>query len=141
MARRPRGLAARGPLVDGRVGIYVCGPTPQSSPHIGHVRSAVVFDVLRRWLSRTGYEVALIRNVTDIDDKILIKSAEQGRPWYNLAYEMSRQLTAAYDALNVLPPTYEPLTQTPTSPGRPEQRRVHGVVATGERQCGHGSRI
>ena len=97
------------PLVEGRAGIYLCGLTVQSEPHVGHVRSAVNFDLLRRWLTHRGLDVTLIRNVTDIDDKILIKSAEQGRPWYNLAYEMSRQLTAAYDALNVLPPTYEPL--------------------------------
>jgi cysteinyl-tRNA synthetase len=97
------------PLVEGRAGIYLCGLTVQSEPHVGHVRSAVNFDLLRRWLAHRGLDVTLIRNVTDIDDKILIKSAEQGRPWYNLAYEMSRQLTAAYDALNVLPPTYEPL--------------------------------
>jgi cysteinyl-tRNA synthetase len=97
------------PLVEGRAGIYLCGLTVQSEPHVGHVRSAVNFDLLRRWLTHRGLDVTLIRNVTDIDDKILVKSAEQGRPWYNLAYEMSRQLTAAYDALNVLPPTYEPL--------------------------------
>ena len=78
------------PLVPGSVGIYVCGATPQSSPHVGHVRAAVAFDVLRRWLIRRGYEVTYIRNVTDIDDKILIKAAEQGRPWYNLAYAMHR---------------------------------------------------
>ena len=97
------------PLEEGKVGIYVCGLTVQSEPHIGHVRSAVNFDVLRRWLVASGYDVAFIRNVTDIDDKILVKSAEQDRPWYNLAYEMKRQLDRAYDALNVLPPTYEPL--------------------------------
>jgi cysteinyl-tRNA synthetase len=68
----------------------------------------VNFDVLRRWLTVRGYDVTFIRNITDIDDKILIKSAEQGRPWYNLAYMMRRELDAAYDALNVLPPTYEP---------------------------------
>jgi cysteinyl-tRNA synthetase len=97
------------PLHEGRVGIYVCGLTVQSEPHVGHVRSAVNFDVLRRWLTHRGLDVTFIRNVTDIDDKILVKSAEQGRPWYNLAYAMQRELTAAYDALNLLPPTYEPL--------------------------------
>ena len=70
----------------------MCGLTVQSEPHVGHVRSAVNFDVLRRWLVASGYDVTFIRNVTDIDDKILVKSAEQGRPWYNLAYEMKRQL-------------------------------------------------
>ncbi len=97
------------PRQSGRVGVYVCGLTVQSEPHVGHVRSAVNFDVLRRWLLHRGFEVTFIRNVTDIDDKILIKSAEQGRPWYNLGYEMGRELSAAYDALHVLPPTYEPL--------------------------------
>ncbi len=96
------------PLRAGHVGIYLCGLTVQSEPHVGHVRSAVNFDVLRRWLTARGYEVTFIRNITDIDDKILLKAAEQGRPWYNLAYAMERQLDAAYDALHVLPPTYEP---------------------------------
>ena len=96
------------PREEGRAGIYLCGLTVQSEPHVGHVRSAVNFDVLRRWLTARGYDVTLIRNITDIDDKILIKAAEQGRPWYNLAYAMRRELDAAYDALNVAPPTYEP---------------------------------
>ena len=96
------------PLEEGKAGIYVCGLTVQSEPHVGHVRSAVNFDVLRRWLLARGYEVTFIRNITDIDDKILLKSAEQQRPWYNLAYDMSRELDAAYASLNVLPPTYEP---------------------------------
>jgi cysteinyl-tRNA synthetase len=105
--------AARGvrdfvPLEPGRAGIYVCGLTVQSEPHVGHVRSAVNFDVLRRWLTRSGHDVTFIRNVTDIDDKILVKSAEQGRPWFNIAYLMQRELTRALDAINVLPPTYEP---------------------------------
>ncbi|MGZ4469370.1 MAG: cysteine--tRNA ligase [Nocardioidaceae bacterium] len=96
------------PLSEGHVGIYLCGLTVQSEPHVGHVRSGVNFDVLRRWMVERGYDVTFIRNITDIDDKILLKSAEQGRPWYNLAYLMKRELDAAYDALNVLPPTYEP---------------------------------
>ncbi|MEO5708855.1 MAG: cysteine--tRNA ligase [Nocardioidaceae bacterium] len=96
------------PLEEGRVGIYLCGLTVQSEPHVGHVRSAVNFDVLRRWLTTRGLDVTLIRNITDIDDKILLKAEEQGRPWYNLAYAMKRELDAAYDALNVQPPTYEP---------------------------------
>lgn len=96
------------PLEAGKAGIYVCGLTVQSEPHVGHVRSAVNFDVLRRWLVVRGYDVNFIRNITDIDDKILIKSAEQGRPWYNLAYAMRIELDKAYDALNVAPPTYEP---------------------------------
>ncbi len=96
------------PLEEGKAGIYVCGLTVQSEPHVGHVRSAVNFDVLRRWLTHQGYDVTFIRNVTDIDDKILTKSAEQGRPWFNLAYEMHGKLREALASINVLPPTYEP---------------------------------
>ncbi|KAB2812103.1 cysteine--tRNA ligase [Pimelobacter simplex] len=96
------------PLQEGKVGLYVCGLTVQSEPHVGHVRSAVNFDVLQRWLRHRGFEVTFIRNITDIDDKILVKSAEQGRPWYNLAYAMKIELDKAYAALNVAPPTYEP---------------------------------
>ena len=82
------------PLEAGKAGIYLCGLTVQSEPHVGHVRSGVNFDVLRRWLTVRGYDVTFIRNITDIDDKILMKSAEQGRPWYNLAYAMRRELDA-----------------------------------------------
>ena len=96
------------PLEAGRAGIYVCGLTVQAEPHVGHVRSAVNFDVLRRWLTRSGYDVTFIRNVTDIDDKILAKAEEQGRPWFNLAYDMHRALDRALASINVLPPTYEP---------------------------------
>ncbi|MFT3872913.1 MAG: cysteine--tRNA ligase [Nocardioides sp.] len=96
------------PLVEGRVGVYVCGLTVQSEPHVGHVRSAVNFDVLRRWLTYRGYHVTFIRNVTDIDDKILTKAADQGIPWFNLGYTMHRELDRALASINVLPPTYEP---------------------------------
>lgn len=97
------------PLQPGKASLYVCGLTVQSEPHVGHVRSGVNFDVLQRWLRASGYETTFIRNVTDIDDKILAKSADQGRPWYNLGYEMHRELDAAYASLNVARPTYEPL--------------------------------
>ncbi|MDF1604927.1 cysteine--tRNA ligase [Nocardioides sp. YIM 152315] len=96
------------PLEEGKAGLYVCGLTVQSEPHVGHVRSGVNFDVLQRWLRHLGYQVTFIRNVTDIDDKILAKSADQGLEWYELAYRMTRELERAYDALNVAPPTYEP---------------------------------
>ncbi|MDO4791991.1 MAG: cysteine--tRNA ligase [Buchananella hordeovulneris] len=96
------------PIRPGEAGIYLCGATVQGSPHIGHLRSGLAFDVLRRWLMASGYEVTLIRNVTDIDDKILAKSAEAGKRWWEWAYRFEREFAAAYDALGVLPPTYEP---------------------------------
>ena len=70
------------PLKPGHVSVYLCGATPQATPHIGHLRSGVAFDILRRWLLAQGLDVALVRNVTDIDDKILTKAGEHGRPWW-----------------------------------------------------------
>ncbi len=96
------------PLRPGRASVYVCGLTVQSEPHVGHARSAVNFDVLRRWLEARGYDVDFIRNVTDIDDKILAKAEEQGVHWYALAQAKQRDLERALASLNVLPPTYEP---------------------------------
>ncbi len=96
------------PLVAGKASIYCCGPTVQSAPHLGHIRKEVNFDVLRRWLEASGYEVTMITNITDIDDKILIKSAEAGRPWWAHAYHYEAAFHRAYRALGVLPPTYEP---------------------------------
>jgi cysteinyl-tRNA synthetase len=101
------------PLIDGRVGIYVCGPTVQSSPHIGHLRSALVYDQMRRWLNYRGYDVTLVRNVTDIDDKVLINAAAtqasgSHEQWWALAYRYEREFTEAYAALGIQSPTYEP---------------------------------
>ena len=96
------------PVCPGRVSIYLCGATVQGLPHIGHVRSGVAFDVLRRWLMAKGYDVSFIRNVTDIDDKILNKAADAGRPWWEWAATYERAFSAAYDALGVLPPSAEP---------------------------------
>jgi cysteinyl-tRNA synthetase len=96
------------PIKSGEVSIYVCGATVQGSPHIGHIRSAVNFDTLRRWLLKSGYDVTFIRNVTDIDDKILQKATNEKTPWWALAMRYEREFTAAFEAVNVLPPTYEP---------------------------------
>ena len=96
------------PIRPGHVGIYVCGATVQSSPHIGHIRAAVAFDIVRRWMLRLGYDVAFVRNVTDIDDKILDKAAAAGQRWWARAYYYEREFTRAYDTLGVLPPTVEP---------------------------------
>lgn len=109
------------PLEAGKVGIYYCGATVQGSPHLGHLRSALAFDVIRRWLAFKGYDVTVIRNVTDIDDKILAKSSESfqtdyvagtngpsNEKWYSLAYRFENEFRDDYRTLNILAPTYEP---------------------------------
>jgi cysteinyl-tRNA synthetase len=95
------------PLVPGKAGMYVCGPTVQSSPHIGHLRSALAYDLWRRWLSFRGFDVTFIRNVTDIDDKVLVNASEN-EPWFAVAYRVELEFTAGYRALGILAPTYEP---------------------------------
>jgi cysteinyl-tRNA synthetase len=96
------------PLRAGQASMYVCGVTVQGPPHIGHIRFALAFDVLRRWLQHTGHQVTYIRNVTDVDDKILAKADAAGVPWWALAYDNERAATRAYEVLGTLPPTYEP---------------------------------
>ncbi len=96
------------PLKPGEVGIYVCGATVQSSPHIGHIRAAVAFDIVHRWFLKLGYKVTFVRNVTDIDDKILVKAAAAGQRWWARAYYYESEFTEAYNTLGVLPPTVEP---------------------------------
>ncbi len=96
------------PVTPGQVSIYHCGLTVQSAPHLGHIRKEVVFDVLRRWLTWSGFDVTVIANVTDIDDKILAKAEQAGVPWYAHAYRYERELHDAYAALGCQPPTYEP---------------------------------
>lgn len=96
------------PRVPGKVGVYLCGLTLQGPPHIGHLRSGVNFDVLISWLRHRDFDVTYVRNVTDIDDKVLAKSQDQDRPWWAISYANERQLAADNAALGVQPPTYEP---------------------------------
>lgn len=105
---KTRTLQDFSPLREGHVSIYLCGATPQSAPHIGHLRSGVAFDIVRRWFLAKGQDVAFVRNVTDIDDKILRKAAEHNRPWWEWVSTYEREFTRAYDTLGVLPPSVEP---------------------------------
>lgn len=97
------------PIRSGHVGVYLCGPTVQDVPHVGHLRSAIAFDQLRHWLEiGHGLDVTLVRNITDLDDKVLTASAEVGIPWWALAYRNERAFALAYKTLGVGDPTYEP---------------------------------
>ncbi|WP_165241199.1 cysteine--tRNA ligase [Corynebacterium lizhenjunii] len=96
------------PIEPGKVSMYLCGATPQAQPHIGHLRSGVAFDIVRRWLLAQGFDVAFVRNVTDIDDKILAKAAENNRPWWEWVSTYEREFSQAYATLGVLPPSVEP---------------------------------
>ena len=96
------------PIEPGRVGIYLCGATVQAPPHVGHIRSGVAFDVLRRWLLASGYDVTFVRNVTDIDDKIIHNAGHEDVPYWVVAMRNERAFNRAYEILGCLPPTYEP---------------------------------
>ena len=92
----------------GHVGLYVCGPTVQAQPHVGHLRSAVALDVLHRWLTETDHQVTFVRNVTDIDDKIIHDAGHNDEPWWALSTRMTTAFTHAYESVRVLPPSVEP---------------------------------
>jgi cysteinyl-tRNA synthetase len=124
------------PVRSGTASIYVCGATVQGVPHIGHVRGVLNYDVLRRWLVHSGLDVLLVRNVTDIDDKILTKAAEAGRPWWEWGATHERAFETAYEQLGCLPPSVNPrATGHVTQMVELMERLIesgHGYVADGD---------
>ena len=127
------------PLKPGHASIYLCGATVQSIPHIGHLRSGVAFDILRNWLTYNGLDVAFVRNVTDIDDKIMAKAAENGRPWWEWAATHERAFTWAYNQLGVTPPSLEPRATGHVTEMITYIQRIidagHGYAAEGNVYC------
>ncbi|MEZ2122918.1 cysteine--tRNA ligase [Corynebacterium sp. CCM 9203] len=127
------------PLRPGHASVYLCGATVQSTPHIGHVRSGVAFDILRNWLEAKGLDVAFVRNVTDIDDKIITKAAEAARPWWEWAATHERAFTWAYEQLGVRPPSLEPRATGHITEMIGYMQRIidagHGYAADGNVYC------
>ena len=123
------------PVRAGHASVYLCGATVQTGPHIGHIRSGVAFDILRNWLEAHGLDVAFVRNVTNIDDKILTKAADNGRPWWEWAATHERAFQWAYDQLGVRPPSIEPRATGHITEMVEYMRRIidngHGYAADG----------
>ena len=123
------------PVRAGHASVYLCGATVQTVPHIGHIRSGVAFDILRNWLEAHGLDVAFVRNVTNIDDKILTQAADNGRPWWEWAATHERAFQWAYDQLGVRPPSIEPRATGHITEMVEYMRRIidngHGYAADG----------
>ena len=151
------------PLEAGRIGIYVCGPTVYDAPHLGHARSAVVFDVFRRFFEALGYNVTLVRNITDIDDKIILKAQAAGTDYRTIADRYQNEYDAVMAALNVQAPHAAPratayigtcqelvarmLQRRPCLPQQrvglffnPQLYRLRPVIRTTRRRRPHGGR-
>ena len=96
------------PIEAGKVGMYVCGPTVYDESHIGHARKEVIFDVIYRYLKFKGFEVRYVRNITDVDDKIIKRAEEEGAEWVTVARKYEDRFREDLDRLGVEPPTHEP---------------------------------
>ena len=96
------------PIEEGKVRMYVCGPTVYDNIHIGNARTFISFDVIRRWLIASGYEVTFAQNLTDVDDKIINRANEQGRTAEEVATEFSDKFIGVMRAANVLDPDVRP---------------------------------
>ena len=96
------------PIQPGHVGIYVCGVTTYDYCHIGHARTYVAFDIVVRYLRKLGYSVKYVRNITDLDDKIIKRAAENGEDFHQVSYRFIREMHKEFDALNLVRPDIEP---------------------------------
>ena len=105
LARETRPFA---PLVHGKVTMYVCGQTVYDAPHLGHARKDLGFDVVVRWLEASGYRVTYVRNLTDIDDKIIARAGELGEPIASFTQRMIDKTNADYRDLGLRAPDHEP---------------------------------
>ncbi|MDE2623163.1 MAG: cysteine--tRNA ligase [Betaproteobacteria bacterium] len=103
-----RTVAPFQPIEPGKVRMYVCGMTVYDRCHLGHARMLVNFDLVYRWLKASGYEVTYVRNITDIDDKIIERAAKNGETIQSLTARMIAAMHEDLERLNVLPPTFEP---------------------------------
>ena len=103
-----RGLEEFTPIESGHVRMYVCGITVYDYCHIGHARSAIAFDVVQRWLRASGYRVTFVKNITDIDDKIIRRAVENGESVKALTSRMIDEMYRDFDALGVERPTFDP---------------------------------
>jgi len=103
-----RALEDFAPLEAGHVRMYVCGITVYDLCHVGHARANVAFDVVQRWLKASGYRVTFVRNITDIDDKIIRRAVENGEPVRSLTDRMTAEMYRDFDALGIERPTHDP---------------------------------